>query len=725
MHLWTDPRLAVSIGWALVHFIWQGALLALVTAIALRLLRSARARYLAACASLALCLLLPAGTALRNWQETHVRISPFSMVEQRGQESAFSHQPAPRPTLQQRLESAIRPRLSRIVLIWTLGCIVMGLRLFSGWLWTLRWRRRSLPAPEEWQAWLQDLTQRLMPGRRVRLLVSQFLDSPITVGFWKPVILVPSSLFTGMSPELLEALLAHELAHIQRYDYLINWIQSGIEVLLFYHPAVWWISRRIRTEREFLADERAAMVIGEPRRLALALNALDDLQPHLISLALAARGGHLMNRIHRLLRPIQNPRSSLLQWVAPALLAAALISPLAAAIVQDSKQDTPKIYAPTALVEKIDTLAKQEGIDPDLLRAIAQVESHYNPGAVSTLGAKGILQVLPETALKFGAKDLSDPDQVAQAGARYLRHLLDVYQGDWTKAVAAYNGGENAVNSEKLSDETRAYVPQVMLLAKAKAVQPDTMDPNPPSIPKGLPLTGNKITQDFGATRTPGGDAHPGIDLKGRKGDPVHATADGTVLSAGPQGPYGITVMLQHGNGVETLYAHLNEVSVKPGQRVTTGTVLGTVGNTGNSTKPHLHYEVRKSGQRVDPKNLAALSRQNASLTGELRATPNGELDLQMKFSYDNGVRIEITEEGESKPVARLAIGSRDEKETGTEPSEAGPTIRFKPEQPGKPLCIRYFDHAGRERGKQTVETTTLPMAFRMYLLWDTETQKN
>jgi len=608
MRLWQDPRMALSIGWALVHFLWQGALLALLTGLVLRLLKSARTRYLVACASLALCLLLPAGTAIRTWQASRIQISPISMAEQREQMALSAPRTANRPSLRHRLESAIRPRLPQIVILWTLGCTFMGLRLCSGWIWTLRWRSRSLPAPEEWQARMRTISMRLMPGRAARLRGSHLVDSPLTVGFWKPVVLVPVSLFTGMSPELLEALLAHELAHIQRHDPLINLIQSGIEVLLFYHPAVWWISRRVRTEREFLADERAAMAIGEPRRLALALNALDDLQPHLTSLALAARGGHLMNRIHRLLRPIQNPRSSLLQWVAPALLAAAFISPLAAAILQDSGPESPTIYAPTLLVQKIDALARQEGIDPDLLRAIAQVESHFNPEARSSLGAMGILQVLPATAQKFGAQNLADPDQVAQAGARYLRHLLDLYQNDWTKAIAAYNGGESAVRSGQLSDETRAYVPQVLSLAKAKAVQPDSEDPNPPSIPAGLPIADAKPTQDFGATRTPGGEPHQGIDLKGRKGDPVHATADGTVLSAGPLGPYGITVMLQHGNGVETLYAHLNEVRVKPGQRVRAGTAIGTVGNTGNSTKPHVHYEVRKNGRRVDPGSLNATS---------------------------------------------------------------------------------------------------------------------
>jgi D-alanyl-D-alanine endopeptidase (penicillin-binding protein 7) len=106
-----------------------------------------------------------------------------------------------------------------------------------------------------------------------------------------------------MPPDLLQALLAHELAHIQRHDYLINLLQNVIETLLFYHPAVWWISRRIRIERELIADAVAARQLGEPRRLALALSELERLRFSHHQLAQAANGGDLMKRIQHLLRP--------------------------------------------------------------------------------------------------------------------------------------------------------------------------------------------------------------------------------------------------------------------------------------------------------------------------------------------------------------------------------------------------------------------------------------
>ena len=104
-------------------------------------------------------------------------------------------------------------------------------------------------AERVWQSRLAQLAARCGIDRTVRLRIVDSLASPVTAGFWRPVVLVPAALVTGMPPQLLEALLAHELGHVRRHDYLVNLVQNVIEALLFYHPAVWWISRRIRHER--------------------------------------------------------------------------------------------------------------------------------------------------------------------------------------------------------------------------------------------------------------------------------------------------------------------------------------------------------------------------------------------------------------------------------------------------------------------------------------------
>jgi hypothetical protein len=124
-------------------------------------------------------------------------------------------------------------------------------------------------------------------------------------------------------------------------------------------------------------------------------------------------------------------------------------------------------------VAQLDALAAREGLDPQLLRSMAWVESGFNMTAKSPMGATGLLQVMPGTARTYGAKDLDDPAQVMAAGARYLRFLLDRYQGDVQKAVAAYNCGEKALDEGRITEEATRYRALVLGVLAAKAVQPE------------------------------------------------------------------------------------------------------------------------------------------------------------------------------------------------------------------------------------------------------------
>lgn len=124
------------------------------------------------------------------------------------------------------------------------------------------------------------------------------------------------------------------------------------------------------------------------------------------------------------------------------------------------------------------------------------------------------------------------------------------------------------------------------------------------SIPIGLPFYG-RISSEYGYRKNPfggyKGEFHPGIDIKGFLGNKVHATADGIVVRNDWYGGYGNAVSIDHGSGLITLYGHLSRVNVVPGQEVKTGDVIGFMGSTGRSTGPHVHYEIRKNGQDIDP----------------------------------------------------------------------------------------------------------------------------
>src|SRR5205823_6807755 len=128
---------------------------------------------------------------------------------------------------------------------------------------------------------------------------SALVEVPTLVGWLWPVILLPASAISGLAPAELEAILVHELAHVRRHDYLINLLQTGVETILFYHPAIWWLSRRVRQEREHCCDDIAVSLCGDPIAYARALSTMEELRAS-PRWAIAAHGGSLIVRIRRI-----------------------------------------------------------------------------------------------------------------------------------------------------------------------------------------------------------------------------------------------------------------------------------------------------------------------------------------------------------------------------------------------------------------------------------------
>ncbi len=288
--------LIASLGWTLLHFLWQGALIGCATALAMTVLRNARPqyRYVAACTGLFLCLAWPATElALRLLDDSGARGDAMVL---------FAARLVAGSPVDESWTGLLADQLTPIVGTWAVCALAMALRMVLGLLWISRAVAQERPDPA-WQARVDRLAAQFGIDRSVRLRVVERLGSPVTAGWWRPVVLVPAALVSSMPVHLLEALLAHEMAHIKRHDYLVNLGQNVVETLFFYHPAVWWISGRIRVEREQIADDFAARQLGEPRRLALALSELEKLQFSTHHLAQAANGGDLMSRIKRLIRP--------------------------------------------------------------------------------------------------------------------------------------------------------------------------------------------------------------------------------------------------------------------------------------------------------------------------------------------------------------------------------------------------------------------------------------
>lgn len=317
----TLALLAPALAGVLVQFVWQGAAIGLLAWATLVLLRDARpqARYAVACLALLSCVLVPAFGLLQALSTGDAPAAAGIGLPLRGMGAALANDTGSDASLLALPGIAT----SWIVIAWMAGVVVLSLRMACGLLWVGRLRRAgSHDADGAWQSRLDRLAARLGIARRVALRLMPGEGSPLTAGWLRPVVLLPLAVATRMPVDLVEALLAHELAHVRRHDYLVNVLQGVVEALLFYHPAVWWLSHRIRVERELVADDLAATALGDRRRLALALSGLDRVLGERTvpdrsaafptHLAPAAHGGQLMSRIQQLIRPQRRSTGALL-----------------------------------------------------------------------------------------------------------------------------------------------------------------------------------------------------------------------------------------------------------------------------------------------------------------------------------------------------------------------------------------------------------------------------
>ena len=315
-----------ALGLALLHFVWQGALVALLLAVALYLLRrrSAQVRYAASCVAMLLVLTLPAvtfGLLLQAPADASATLSvappEATVTTEANTTPALAPLPETPPSWQQETTAMMHTALPWLVLLWMAGVLGLSMRYLAGWTYTLRLRRRGTrEVGQRWHDQLTDLKQRMGIRRTVRLASSLLVRVPTVTGWLRPIILMPVSVFTGLSPRQIEMVLAHELAHIRRHDYLINLLQAACETVLFYHPAVWWVSKRIRIEREHCCDDVVVSVCGDAYTYVAALAKMEEVRQRTPQLALAATGGSLLDRVRRLLEgpDTDTPRSA--RWFA-------------------------------------------------------------------------------------------------------------------------------------------------------------------------------------------------------------------------------------------------------------------------------------------------------------------------------------------------------------------------------------------------------------------------
>lgn len=421
-----DPSLGERMGRVLAHFLWQGAAIAAALALALLCVRrSPVVRYRIACAALALTLAAPAATF---WA---LRPAPPATGASRaadGRSAVFLGPIAPDATsIAPRVSPAASDRRTSfrwIVLTWAAGVGVLSIWRVGGWVRLRRLLRDTRRIDDAWQDRLENLRRRLRVSQAVRLVEAAWAPTPAVVGALRPVVLLPAAALTGLTTGQVEALLAHELAHVRRHDYLVNLFQVVVETVLFYHPAVWWISASIREERENCCDDLAAQACGDRAAYVRALAAMEALRPLPAHLAVAASGGSLIRRVRRLLgAPPTGPsgRRSLAAALVAALFAALPLTtgrPAARAADETSKPASAEKTAAPATAPAAEPAASP--ITPDDLKA---TKADYSIGAndqltieIGELQGPGVTSVKTARVSETGNVSLPYIGQVHVAG---------------------------------------------------------------------------------------------------------------------------------------------------------------------------------------------------------------------------------------------------------------------------------------------------------------------
>lgn len=431
----------VALGWTLLHFCWQSTAVAIVYAVIDRctVRSSASIRYGIAMGALALMPLVAIATFLEQEQlVSHVRQDQQQfVVSQLGSMHAalIAELPLTAPVVggsELWIAEHANLLLPCMDVIWLAGVFVLATRAAGGW-WQLRSLRSRANAvvPQNLRVSFDKLVERYELSRRVVLRVSDEVISPMMFGIWRTVVIMPLSAAMTLVPEQLEAILAHELAHVRRWDYLCNLMQTSVECLFFFQPAMWWVSRRAREFREVCCDEVAAKACADPVVYAEALLQLEEQRAQHLRLAIALHGDGrtLLNRIRRVMGEKtmeQRSMSGMRMAAAGVVLVGLYLAPHAAnGMKVEWKQaiaPVKAIVAPTsAAVRTTAPVSLAVSAQPRIAEASVSTQPSATPVAsdLAEAGANPVAEPTPHP----NSSAVEEANQ--QGGTAYLQRMRD------------------------------------------------------------------------------------------------------------------------------------------------------------------------------------------------------------------------------------------------------------------------------------------------------------
>jgi len=375
-----------QLGLTLIHFLWQGLLIAVLLAASVRLFRlcPGHPRYRAYLTAFLVMAACPVLTFITLDRPSQNEVAPppataSSIAAEVGQSPPAADAAVaptapvatpPAPATPEPTGNRQETWLSWAVAFWMLGVAILSVRLLLGFVGLWRWRRDLQLLPDEFRGRIARLSQKLNLPQFSRVFISPAVTQATAAGYLRPMVLLPAAMLTQMDPAMIEAVIAHEMAHLRRFDLWVNLAQRIVETLLFYHPAVWWLSNRLRVEREFCCDEMAVAATGERLTYASALETaqrgrLTAGQPAL-AVALGRGRRSTLSRVRHILGLPPAPPDSR-SWLAGAiavLLIACLTVPTALVLTTEAQEKTTAAppLAPTAKDKGVATAALFQAI---------------------------------------------------------------------------------------------------------------------------------------------------------------------------------------------------------------------------------------------------------------------------------------------------------------------------------------------------------------------------
>lgn len=597
---------------AILHSVWQGCFLALFYLILSRRLQSSRSRYRLAMSSFLLAATAFIGTFL------------LAFASMRSGTASLPSAPSV-------------PAASYFAFAWCAGAAFFGGRLFCGWLWLrIVVVRRSVAVPPSIRLMFEDAKTAVGAAGRITVRASASIRSPMVTGVLKPIVLLPVSMLSGVPPNVLHTVFIHELLHVRHLDHIAVFLQAIGETLLFYHPAVRWLSAEARRCREYRCDDESVRELGNRFDYARALISIEEAPGDPLVPALLMNGDDMMNRVERLLCDDKNTGAAKLHFSGLVAFACLALLMHSLSYGNDEKKQASEFqrndaaisiaWLPPAVTQYssvIEDAAARHGVSADVLALMLLVESHGDVQATSSSGARGLMQVMPKTGqaiaeqrgiADFDSEQLFDAETNIDFGAWYLAQQMERFADQPERvqelAISAYNAGPRKVadyvsGSQPLPVETAGYRDLLLsMLAEAGKDRSLALEGRKAALRERLPAfrppVEGHVASRFGAG---GGErrVHKGVDIAAPLGTPVVAPVDGQVSAVGEDATRGKYITVRHAYGVESRYYHLSDVSVEVGHPIRAGEPLGAVGSSGLSTKSHLHFEVRELGQAVSP----------------------------------------------------------------------------------------------------------------------------